>query len=214
MSSEQELVRFVREALAAGATREEITVSLREAGWTPPQISEALGAFTGSLSGLPVPRPRASSETRDTFVYGGMFVSLFFMAWAFGGMAFALIDITLGDGATEGLLRQLRWPLSIAIVATPVFVLLKRLVEREEAADPNRRISTVRRTLTYFTLFISACVLLGTAAVLVYNLLGGELALTFGLKSLVVAGISGTGFLHYLREMQRDAVEQTQVPLT
>lgn len=202
MSSEDELARFVREALAAGQEREDIARVLMSAGWTQPQVNEALSAFTGTLQGVPVPRPRASCGTRDAFVYGGMFASLFFTAWAFGGIAFLLIDITLGDSVTERLLRDLRWPLSIAIVATPVFIFLSRLVERETAADPNRRISEVRRKLTFFTLFVSAWVLLGTLAVLIYNLLGGELTMIFLLKSLVVAGISGTGFLHYLREMR------------
>lgn len=204
MSSEDELRIFVREALARGLEPDEVARSLTDAGWSPAQVREALSTFAGTLAGVPVPRPRASSGTRDAFIYGGMFASLFFTAWAFGAIAFYLIDITLTDENTPGLLRELRWPLSVSIVSTPVFVLINRLVSRETTADPNRRLSDIRRKLTYLTLFISAFVLLGTTATLIYEVLGGDPALAFVLKALVVAGISGTGFLHYLREMRAD----------
>ena len=201
MSSEDELVRFVREALAAGQPRDEIAARLIEAGWTAPQVNEALRSFSGTLAGVPIPRPRPSSGARDSFIYGGMFTSLFVTTWAFGAVLFVLIDIFFGD-VPFGVFRPLRWPLSLAIVSTPTFVLLNRLVAQETQEDPNRRISDVRRKLTYLTLFVSAVVLLLTVASLIYNLLGGEIALTFLLKSAVVGGISGLGFVPYLREMR------------
>jgi len=202
MSSEDELVRFVREALAAGRTREEISTHLHDAGWTDPQIHQALRAFGRPLGGVPVPRPRPSSGARDAFVYGGMFASLYMTAWALCAMLFGVVDLLFAEEVPGFLLRNIRWPLSVGIVSTPVFVLLHRLVTDETREDPLRRTSDIRRKLTYFTLFVSGLVVLIATASLIYDLLGGDPALTFALKSIVVGGVAGLGFVHYLREMR------------
>jgi hypothetical protein len=82
-------------------------------------------------------------------------------------------------------------------------------VKQDVREDPNRRISDIRRALTYLTLFVSGLVLLGVVSSLIYSALGGELATGFVLKSLVVGAIAGTGFAHYLRDMR---VERTELP--
>lgn len=202
MSSEQDLHDFVREAVAAGADRGEIATTLTEAGWSPAQIREEMDRFTGStLSGVAVPRPRPSSKARDFFVYGALFTSLFVTAINVGGILFGLIDVLLGI-VDSSIAQAIRSPLSIAIVSTPVFLLLDRLVHRDMIEDPNRRMSDIRRGLTYATLFVSGLVILGVVSGLIYSVLGGELTASFGLKSLVVGGIAGIGFTHYLRDMQ------------
>jgi hypothetical protein len=62
----------------------------------------------------------------------------------------------------------------------------------------------VRRWLTYLTLFIAACVLIGDFVSLVYNVLGGELTVRFVLKVLTVGIIAGTVFWYYLSELRLD----------
>jgi len=210
VGSDDELVRFVREALAAGHTRVEITDHLRDAGWTDPQIHDSLRAFGQTLGGVPVPRPRPSSGARDAFVYGGMFVSLYMTAWALCAMLFGVVDLLFAEAVPSYLLRNIRWPLSVGIVSTPVFVLLHRLVTGETRDDPLRRTSDIRRKLTYVTLFISGLVVLTAAASLIYDVLGGDPALTFVLKSIIVGGVAALGFVHYLREM-RDEPELESV---
>lgn len=205
MNSEEELTRFVREALAGGASRDDVRAALRDAGWSDVQIHEALDGFAGVAFGRPVPRPRASSGARDAFVYGALFVALFVTAYSFGDICFHLIDQFFGEPSQRGLADRLRSPISVLVVSTPVFLLLNRLVAQETREDPNRRISEVRRKLTYLTLFISGAVLLGVVAGLVYSVLGGELPTTFVLKSIVVGGIAGIGFIHYLSEMRQEA---------
>jgi len=202
MSSEQDLHDFVREALAGGADRAEIARALSDAGWSPAQIREEMDRFTGStLSGVAVPRPRPSSRARDIFVYGALFTSLFVTAVNIGGILFGVIDVLLGV-VDMSIAEAIRSPLSIAIVSTPVLLLPDRLVHKDMIEDPNRRMSDIRRALTYATLFVSGLVLLGVVSALIYNVLGGELTTAFGLKSLVVGGIAGVGFTHYLKDMQ------------
>jgi len=209
MSSEKDLHEFVREALAAGAERTRIADVLTEAGWSSAQVRQELDRFTGStLSGVAIPRPQPSSRARDAFVYGALFTSLFVTAINIGGILFGLIDVLLGV-SERSIAQAIRSPLSVAIVSTPVFLLLDRLVHRDMIDDPSRRMSDTRRGLTYLTLFISGLVLLGVVSGLIYNVMGGELTTSFALKSLVVGGIAGIGFTHYLGDMR---VERSMPP--
>jgi hypothetical protein len=93
-------------------------------------------------------------------------------------------------------------------VAFPVFLYLSWLTSRDIALDPNKRASKVRRWLTYLTLFVAACALIGDVTVLVYNLLGGELTVRFLLKVVTVAAIAGTAFAYYLRDLRQDEAEE------
>ena len=61
----------------------------------------------------------------------------------------------------------------------------------------------MRRWLTYVTLFVAACTLIGDLASRVYSLLGGELA-RFLLKVVVVGAIAGAIFWYYLSDLRTD----------
>jgi hypothetical protein len=93
---------------------------------------------------------------------------------------------------------------SSLIVALPVFLYMSRLTNRETTLDPTKRMSPVRRWLTYLTLFSAACVLIGDVTTLVYSLLGGELTTRFVLKVLVVGAIAGTVFWFYVSDLRVD----------
>jgi type II secretory pathway pseudopilin PulG len=64
------------------------------------------------------------------------------------------------------------------------------LLRRGYAANPERRMSPVRKWLTSATLFVAVAVLIGDGISLVTNVLGGEFTLRFLLKTLVVGGVA------------------------
>jgi hypothetical protein len=97
---------------------------------------------------------------------------------------------------------------SSLIVAFPVYLYVAALTNRELRADPAKRGSKVRRWLTYLTLFIASCTIIGDLIVLLNDVLGGELTLRFLLKAVTVAVIAGGIFLFYLRELR--ATERKQ----
>ena len=68
---------------------------------------------------------------------------------------------------------------------------------------------SVRKWLTYATLIIASCTLVGDAIGLVYNFLAGELSARLILKLLVVAILSGGVFFYFIRDAEEgDAYDQ------
>jgi len=208
----QELELFVREALLRGQSKEAIAQALGKAGWTPDQTRGVLDAYADVGFPVPVPRPRASLSAREAFLYLVLFATLYFAAWNLGSLLFDLINHVWPDPAVQRyeVLRlgsEIRWSTAALIIAFPVFVFMSRLITREVAKHPIKRLSPVRRWLTYLTLFAAAAVLIGDMTTLVYNLLGGELSARFLLKVLVAAVIAGSVFGYYLYDLRREEDE-------
>jgi hypothetical protein len=211
MAVSDDLIVFVRDALTRGLSRAQIEHALRQAGWTAEQIKGALAAFAVVDFPLPVPRPRPSLFAREAFLYLLLFTTLYVVAFNLGRLIFQLINRMLPDPASlsENLYirESIRWSVSSLIVSFPVFLYTARLTSRTIQADRNQRASPVRRWLTYLTLFVAACVLIGDFMSLVYSFLGGELTMRFVLKVLTVGAIAGTLFGYYLGELRLDEKE-------
>lgn len=210
-SASPELESFVRDALMRGHTRQQVTEALLAAGWSTEQARGALDAWAEVDFPLPVPRPRASLSAREAFVYLLLFSTLYFFSWNLGSLLFKLIEHALPDPADAQwqVLRlgaSIRWSVSALVIAFPVFAFLSQRISRDVARHPIKRLSPVRRWLTYLTLFIAATVLIGDLTTLVYNVLGGEMSLRFGLKVLVVGALAGTVFGWYLWDLRREEV--------
>jgi len=209
-SGNLELEQFVRDALSRGVPRPEIEKALLDAGWSAARAREALGAFADVSFVVPVPRPRPSLSAREAFIYLTLFVALYIAAYHFGSLCFDLINKAFPDPTDQLNPRftndGLRWSVASVIIAFPVFLFLSRIVAREGIKDPIKRLSPVRRWLTYLTLFVAAVTLIADLTTLVHHLLGGEITTRFVLKVLVVAAIAGTTFGYYLRDLRREEV--------
>src|SRR3546814_8478997 len=103
------------------------------------------------------------------------------LAFHVGSLLFDLINAAFPDAAsTRGYFgSSMRWSTASVIIAFPVFALLARHLARETERQPIKRLSPVRRWLTYLTLFLAAVALICDVTTLVYNLLGGELSVRF-----------------------------------
>jgi hypothetical protein len=201
------LVPFVRECLGRGLTRAQIEAALTQAGWSQEQVRGALAAFAAVEFPVPIPRPRPSWSARDAFLYLVLFSTLYTVSYNLASLLFDLINRALPDSVNPepwGFRESIRWAVASLIVALPVFLYVSTITNRDTRADPARRASPVRRWLTYLTLFVSACVLVGDVVALVYNLLGGELTTRFVLKVAVVGAIAGGVFWYYLGDLGAD----------
>jgi Domain of unknown function (DUF5671) len=211
MAVSQELIDFVKEGLQRGISRVQIEQALLAAGWNTEQVRGAIGSFAVVDFPIPVPNPRPYLSAREAFMYVVLFTTLYLSAYNLGSLLFELVNRAFPDVAERENLEYaraaIRWSVSSIVVAFPVFLYVAWLIARGVRADPTKRASRIRRQLTYLTLFIAACVLIGDVTTLIFNFLGGELTTRFGLKVLIAAVIAGTGFGYYLSELRADEKE-------
>ena len=208
-----DLVGFVKEGLGRGLSRGELENILLSAGWPADQVRRALDGFADVESPIPVPRPAISTRPREAFLYVVMFMALFVSAFSLGTVLFGLIDLALPDpaGVPPVVIRELlRFSVSALVVACPVFAYVTRVIRRGIEAQPSARTSRIRAQLTYLTLFVASCVLIGSVTAILYSFLGGELTARFVLRALTVTAIAGGAFGYYLRDLreaERDSRE-------
>jgi hypothetical protein len=210
-SATLDLETFVREALLRGASRPSVQQALLKAGWAPEQAQSALNAYADLDFPVPVPKPRPYLSAREAFLYLVLFTALYLSAYHLGSLLFDLINRAWPDPAMHESWRSpeesMRWSIASILIAFPVFGFVSRYLGRELARAPVKRLSAVRRWLTYLTLFVAAGFLIGDLITLVYNALGGELTIRFVLKVVVAGVISGTIFGYYLWDLRRDERE-------
>jgi Domain of unknown function (DUF5671) len=206
-----ELTDFVKEALLRGIPPAQVEDVLLRAGWSRPQVRTALAGYAAIDFPLPVPRPRPYLSPRDAFLYLVLFSTLYVSAWNLGSLAFQIINRLFPDPAVVDrapyVRDAMRWSVASLVAAFPVFLYLQWSIERAVRLDPAKRDSKVRRWLTYLTLFVAACALIGDLTTLVYYFLGGELTTRFLLKVTTIAAIAGTCFWYYLSDLRSEEVE-------
>src|SRR5262249_31669413 len=100
MAVNDELVVFVRDALAQGRSRPEVEEGLKPAGWTADQARAALAAFAPIDFPVPVPRPRPSLSAREAFMYLLLFTTLYIVAFNLGSLTFQFINRAFPDPAS------------------------------------------------------------------------------------------------------------------
>ncbi|MEO7198727.1 MAG: DUF5671 domain-containing protein [Dokdonella sp.] len=207
----QYLELFVRDALLKGASRDSIEAALIAAGWTPEQTHDALNAYAEVDFPVPVPKPRPYLSAREAFLYLLLFATLYLSAYHLGSLLFDFVNLAFPDairpGNARNIAQSMRWSVASLAIAFPVFLFVARHLGKDLARNPVKRLSAVRRWLTYLTLFVAAAVLIGDLITLVYNLLGGELSVRFLLKVMVVGVIAGAIFGYYLRDLRREEKE-------
>lgn len=211
MPTSDELTDFVKEALLRGIPPAQVEDVLLRAGWSRPEVRTALAGYAALDFPLPVPRPRPYLSPRDAFLYLVLFSTLYVSAWNLGSLAFQIIDRLFPDPAALDRAAYsrdaMRWSVASLVAAFPVFLYLQWSIERAVRLDPAKRASKVRRWLTYLTLFVAACALIGDLTTLVYYFLGGELTMRFLLKVTTIAVIAGSSFWYYLSDLRSEEVE-------
>ena len=212
MAVNEDLTGFIQEALNRGQSRDDIRDVLGQADWPYDEVEAALRAFAVVDFPMAVPRPRPSLSAREAFLYLVLFGTLYVSAYSLGNLIFQLINMALSDptwsqGEIEAIPVMIRWGVASFVVAAPVFVYTAWTVSREVAGSPLKRISPVRRWLTYLTLAIAVSVVIGDSTTVVYSLLSGETTARFLLKALTIGAIAGTIFVYYLRDLRRDELE-------
>lgn len=214
MAGNDEITGFLKAGLERSLPREQLKGVLLEAGWPRDQVRRALDGFADVAFPIPVPRPAPYLSAREAFVYLVLFGTLYGSAISFGSLIFALIhqafpDPSLAPADAMRMAREeIRWAISFLVATFPVFAFVFWTNDRAVRKDPGRRLSRVRQSLTYLTLFVGAATLIGVVTSIVYNLLGGELTVRFALKVLTVGTITGSLFGYFLRDVRKEEVAE------
>ncbi|MBP9234360.1 MAG: hypothetical protein KBF30_06770 [Hyphomonadaceae bacterium] len=208
---------FIRDALNRGQQRGRISSALVAAGWTQKEVDAALDDYATTDLGMAVPKPRPYVSAREAFLYLVLFILLGVVAWNLGSLLFALIDIAIPDELDAGPYDyalfgrdfQIRSAIAGLVVGGPLFAWLALHIRKQRRTNPAMQRSRVRKWLTYATLIIASCTLIGDAIGLVYNFLAGELSARLVLKLLVIAVLAGGVFFYFIRDAEEgDANDQ------
>lgn len=202
------LSAFVKESLLSGASKAATEKVLLEAGWSKDHVVSALREFSDVDFAIPVPRPVPRFSARDAFLYLVMFSMLYLSAYHLGKLLFQFVNLAFPEPAERGLGDwiggQIRFSTSALIVSFPAFLYVSSIVAKHIQEDPAHRTSAMRKWLTYLTLAVAACIIVGDLIHLLNSLLAGELTVRFILKALIVGIISSAIFVYYLWTMRKD----------
>lgn len=118
-------------------------------------------------------------------------------------------DVLLETGyyARYGINSAIRWSIASLVIMFPVYLLTTRYLGRSYEENPSKRNLRVRKWLLYFTLFLTALIILGDFVTLINNLLNGELTVRFLLKVVSVFFVAGSIFFYYFADLKKHNTE-------
>ena len=151
---------------------------------------------------------------KDVFSHLLAIVTLYTSAVTFLMLVFEYINVLIPDMIANGGYYSLqssydsiRRSIASLVVVFPVYILTSWFLGRNYATDPAKRNLRIRKWLIYFTLFVTALIIIGDLVALIYNLLGGEITLRFILKIIAVFFVAGSIFIYYFWDVRRHNVE-------
>jgi hypothetical protein len=151
-------------------------------------------------------------NAKYAFYYLLSLVALIFVSISVGLIAFGIISQTVADTLALNSYMdyngQFRFAISALLIATPIFFVINRLINRGLQTKELDQESGIRRWLTYLILLVSSITVLGIFISIINNFLNGELTLSFVLKALTMLIISGSVFAFYLYDIRRVDVTQ------
>lgn len=143
---------------------------------------------------------------KDFFLHLGTIVALYLSTISLLNLLFTVINVAFPNreiGNYYVSSASISWPVAALIVLFPLFLLFSWLLERDAVLMPEKRMLSLRRWLTYITLFIAGFTIAIDLVVLLYYFLDGQtLTTAFILKVVAVALVAGGIFGHYITDLR------------
>ena len=210
------LESFIVHARSKDMDHQTIRMLLLSAGWKEKDIATALAAETLDM---PVPSPTDTGSAKDAFFHLLVFTTLYSTVISLIVLAFEYVGRWFPDAALDqyayrsGDVSGIRWAIAVIVVSFPLFALLSRALHREFKVQPEKLASGVRKWLTYLTLFVTACTLIGDFITLLFYLLDGELSVRFLTKVFAILVLAGMPFAYYFSALRMDGEQYRTSPL-
>ncbi|MFH1412774.1 MAG: DUF5671 domain-containing protein [bacterium] len=151
------------------------------------------------------------NNAKFAFFYMLSLVALVFMAISTGMIIFQIINKTVTDminfagSYNSGILK---FAISAIIIATPIYYVTMRQINKNLHSGILNKDSGVRKWLTHLILFVVSVVVIGWLIATINMFLNGEITLKFILKLITVIGISAVIFTYYLYDIKRESVNK------
>jgi hypothetical protein len=148
-----------------------------------------------------------SNAPKFAFYYLLSLLGLIFTAVSSGSVIFQIINKYVEDPlAGYGQIfnsEALKFAISAIIIAAPIYYILMWQINKSIVKGELHKDSSLRKWLTYFILFVSSVVVLGTLIGIINSYLDGDLTTQFILKSLAAITIAGIVFTYYFFDIKR-----------
>lgn len=158
------------------------------------------------------------TKALDVFLYIGIAISLIVSVTNFLQVIFAAVDRKFIDilqvvSYIDHSASDMRFAIASLIVMFPVYLILSWYVAQDIKKFLYKQDIFIRKAMIYCTLFIAILTLIGTLVSVIYNYLGGDLSMSFGLKALSVFVVALGLFGYYYYSLHRNHAKETVVPL-
>lgn len=153
------------------------------------------------------------ASPRDVFVHLLAIVVLYGSAVSFLVLVFNYINILFPDmlensySSVTEIYQSIRWSISTLVVLFPVYIGTTWYLNKSYFQNPSKRNLRIRKWLVYFTLFLTALIIIGDMVTLIYRLLEGYLTLRFILKILAVLFVAISVFIYYFWDLRKYGTE-------
>ena len=157
-------------------------------------------------------KTQTKSSPKDVFLNLLIIITLYASATSYLALLWQYINILVPDKLENrwdlfSYYASARWAIAVLVVAFPTYVFTSWFVNRQYRVHPEARKIRTRKWLVYFTLFVTALVMLSDFTSLIYNFLQGDLTTRFVLKIFVIFFVSGVTFFYYLWDLRVHQVE-------
>ncbi len=138
-------------------------------------------------------------------------IMLYASAISFMVVIFQIVNLLMPDLLAEDYIRSyqiegaynlIRSGLAFLIITYPVYVASTWLIKKSYAKDTWKKEMRLRKWLVYFTLFVTALLIIGNLIALLIGFLYGGLTTAFSLKVLTVFFVAGTVFSYYIFDLR------------
>ena len=150
---------------------------------------------------------RPETSPKDFFLHLLSIVTLYASAISFSTLVFQCInywfpDVLAGYYSSSASFEAMRWAIAMLVVFFPTHIATSTFLNKEYGVSPEKKELRIRKWLLYFTLFVTALIILGDLVALLLNFMRGELTIRFFLKVLTIFFVSGSIFGYYLWELK------------
>lgn len=146
---------------------------------------------------------------KDFFLYLASFAGLYVSAISLISLLFAMINKALPDAlngyyyGSDPYSAGVRMAIASLLIVFPLYLVVAAYIDKYVRANPEKKELSVRKWLTYLTLFLTAVAVVIDLIVLVNTFLGGEITSRFIWKVLSVLVVSGSVFGYYFYDLRK-----------